>query len=118
MTVFDKTFLQTDIFMTNQILQKTDEYFARSSEFLPERWLRDDSVNDLKAQHPFVYLPFGFGPRMCIGRRFAEMELVMLTAQILRQYRIEWKYEAELEYANALINNPVTELRFRLVPLA
>lgn len=36
--------------------------------------------------HPFVSLPFGYGRRMCVGRRFAEIELNTLLAKVC------WKY--------------------------
>lgn len=34
--------------------------------------------------HPFVSLPFGYGRRMCIGRRFAENELHILVAKVIK----------------------------------
>lgn len=38
--------------------------------------------------HPFVSLPFGYGRRMCIGRRFAENELNIIVAKVSISYLI------------------------------
>lgn len=54
-----------------------------SKTFLPERWLRDSNITVAQASDPtpFAFLPFGFGPRSCIGRRFAEMKIEVLIAR-------------------------------------
>jgi cytochrome P450 len=36
-----------------------------------------------------TYLPFGIGPRQCIGKDFAILESVLLIAQVMQKYRIE-----------------------------
>ncbi|KFM82972.1 Cytochrome P450 3A30, partial [Stegodyphus mimosarum] len=61
------------------------ELFPEPEKFLPERWFKDDSG---KLSHPqYAYLPFGAGPRNCLGMRFALMEIKMGMANFLRHYR-------------------------------
>lgn len=74
--------------MANGILCMEEKYFQDSKEFIPERWLRDDKndntsgiLGTAKNVHPFVYLPFGFGPRACIGRRFSELEIYIFVSR-------------------------------------
>lgn len=71
----------TDLVTGSLITSMDEKYFKRSQEFIPERFLKAQSGPELKAQHPFAYLPFGFGARTCIGRRMAELELQILIAK-------------------------------------
>jgi hypothetical protein len=47
---------------------------------LPERWLGN------QAQRGFTYVPFGIGPRVCIGQHFAMAETVLGLASMLRRF--------------------------------
>ena len=95
-----------------------DEYIEQAESFIPERFLRDHSTDIQKARdsHPFVYLPFGFGPRTCIGRRFAQLELEVVVSRIIRQFLVEWN-NPPMEYRLAIINIPKSELKFKLTDL-
>jgi cytochrome P450 len=59
-------------------------------EFRPERFL-DESATMARSD----YLPFGLGPRLCIGRDFALVELTILLVELLRDHAVElpggWK---------------------------
>lgn len=76
--------------MATVVLQKEETNYPKTDHFIPERWLKE-IPNELecpsaKSTNPFVYLPFGFGPRSCVGRRFAEMEVeVLLTRSATRK---------------------------------
>lgn len=81
--------------MAQQILCNKDEHFGESHKFIPERFLREGpgaatGCPKAKDANPFIYLPFGFGPRMCVGRRFAELEIESLVARTIRRYQLEW----------------------------
>ena len=65
-------------------LSVDEKHFPKPGKFIPERWLKgpNGEASESKQTHPFVYMPFGFGPRMCIGRRFAEIEIHILVARV------------------------------------
>lgn len=68
--------------------------------FLPER-------HNTK-RHPVAYMPFGVGPRNCVGMRFALIELKMALARILHTYTIVpgEKLEQGMTRREALIITP------------
>ncbi|CAL8148672.1 unnamed protein product [Orchesella dallaii] len=65
-----------------QGMHMNPEYFPEPEKFKPERF----SIEEVKARHPFAYIPFAAGPRMCLGYKFAMMEMLILTARILRHF--------------------------------
>ncbi|XP_050322357.1 probable cytochrome P450 12b2, mitochondrial [Bactrocera neohumeralis] len=107
------------IYMATMSLSNSDEYFERSAEFLPERWIKAAKATCPVSQkhNPFVYLPFGFGPRTCIGKRLAELEMETLLVRLIRNYRVTWVGEKPLEYVNDLILRPAGEMKFKFEKL-
>ena len=63
--------------------------------FKPERWLRKKDAISTEAAEVFASIPFGFGTRMCLGRRIAELELHLLLARIVQQFEISYPPNAE-----------------------
>lgn len=59
-------------------------WFADPEAFRPERWL-DGSLEGLPK---FAYLPFGGGPRLCIGASLAKLSLALVIATVVRRYRL------------------------------
>lgn len=83
----------TQVVFTNSLMTLQD--YPRPNEFIPERWLRS-TEGDLshKHVHPFTFLPFGFGVRTCIGKRFANVQIEILLAKIVRNFQIGWQRPA------------------------
>merc|ERR1711915_326922 len=68
-----------------------EERFPNSDKFVPERWLRGHS--DQHTAHPFSHIPFGHGPRACIGQRFAKLELYVLMVKMIQRFHLEHQGE-------------------------
>lgn len=125
----------TGVLMGVMELANSEEYFPRHKDFLPERWLKErhygcpvtkktndqknenekdlDQNSSSKCKNPFVYLPFGHGPRTCIGKRIAELELHTLTARLIRSYKITWTGNQELQYESNAITKPCGHIQFK-----
>jgi len=58
-----------------------EEYVSDPEDFVPERWMKDTNEKEYK-MHPFASLPYGYGARMCLGRRFADLEIQVLLAKV------------------------------------
>lgn len=55
-----------NIAISAEAVQKDEQYFANPLNFDPERF----SVENKGKISPYSYLPFGVGPRNCIGKNF------------------------------------------------
>jgi len=66
------------------VMHRHPHYFDNPEGFLPERW-----ADDLEKRLPrSVYIPFGDGSRICIGKGFAQMEAVLLLATIAQRFQL------------------------------
>ncbi len=72
------------ILMSPWVVHRDPRFFEEPEVFNPNRW-----ENGLaKRLHPYVYFPFGGGSRMCIGKAFAMMEMVLILASVFQKFRM------------------------------
>ncbi|CAN7989348.1 unnamed protein product, partial [Ixodes hexagonus] len=91
----------------------------------PELWPDPYKFNpgrfdpEASPRHPMAFIPFGLGPRMCLGKRFALLELKTALCKVIRRYRIipcaDAKEQLELTVPISIIN-PKRAIIIRLQP--
>jgi cytochrome P450 len=74
----------TTLFISPWVMHRDPRWFDAPSAFRPERW--GDGLAERLPR--FVYMPFGGGPRLCIGNRFALIEASLILAAIARRFRL------------------------------
>ncbi|MGJ3649488.1 cytochrome P450 [Sphingomonas sp. GlSt437] len=92
---------------------------------MPEIWPDPETFDPLrfapenaKGRHKYAWVPFGGGAHMCLGLHFAEMQVRILIAQLLRRYRIELAPGSGKEWQAWPIPQPKDGLPVTFVPLA
>ncbi|XP_072397906.1 cytochrome P450 9e2-like [Diabrotica undecimpunctata] len=75
----------TTIWFPTYAIHRDPQYYPDPEKFDPERF---NDENKAKIQ-PYSYIPFGVGPRNCIGSRFAILETKIVFFHLLSNYKLE-----------------------------
>lgn len=80
------------------------QYFLEPLKFDPDRFDPES-----KSYDEYTYMPFGLGPRNCIGERFAMMQMRIAIVEILKSFRVETTSSTpehiEFEKSSALLHS-------------
>jgi len=99
----------TPITLNINVSSKLESLFEEPYKFKPERWL---GPNRTKI-HPFAVLPFGYGVRMCVGRRISELILYLTTVKVILSYELE-TVTKKLDLAQKFIIVPNHPIQIKL----
>ncbi|KAF7286472.1 hypothetical protein GWI33_005111 [Rhynchophorus ferrugineus] len=72
------------IWILSHAIHRDPKYYEDPNKFDPERF----SIENKHKIRPYTYLPFGLGPRNCIGSRFALLEIKILFFKLLLNFEL------------------------------
>jgi cytochrome P450 len=71
--------------LATYVMHRTDRLWEDPLVFDPDRFIREPGLNKGKDK----FMPFGAGPRVCVGAAFAVMESMMALATLVRDFEIK-----------------------------
>ncbi len=71
------------LFLAIYALQRHEMFWDRPNEFDPDNF----AAEKVKNRHRYLNLPFGAGPRVCVGANFAMMQAQIILGTLLARYR-------------------------------
>ncbi len=89
------------VFISIAAMHRDPRYWERPHEFYPGHF----SPEAEKERPRLAYMPFGAGPRMCIGNHFALMEMQLLLALLIKEF------DFELEPGHPVVAEPLITLK-------
>ncbi|WP_165903924.1 cytochrome P450 [Hymenobacter gummosus] len=86
---------------------------------LPRLWPEPEAFcparfgKDQPAPPTYAYLPFGGGPRLCIGNQFALTEMQLVLLEVLRRFEVEWQEQPPIQMRPLITLRPRAEINLR-----
>jgi cytochrome P450 len=99
------------ILISPWVLHRHRQLWREPDVFAPERFLDKQA-----AVSRFAYLPFGAGPRVCVGASLAVTEATIVLSTLLRAFRIEPTDTTPVLPVGAITTQPNRAPLFRLIP--
>jgi cytochrome P450 len=85
------------VWMPQWVLHRDSRYWADPEAFRPERWLTGEAPKEDDS-----YLPFGAGPRRCLGQHLADVEMKLVFAEMVSRFELEPAETDSIEVAPSL----------------
>ena len=98
----------TMLWWLHSINNLDESVFPNPNQFIPERWI--ENKNEIPK---FAKRQFRHGPRKCVGKSFADLELQIAIHKIISNFKIEWMRSEPMTIHQEFINVPDQTLDFK-----
>ncbi len=105
---------RTLVRVTPWLLHRDPRCWPEAEAFRPERFL-DGAPHEIPRG---AYIPFGLGPRVCLGQHFAVLEMTLIAALVLQRFHLSPVEASPPEPRMAVTLRPAGGLRLRLAARA
>jgi cytochrome P450 len=85
------------LFYSIYLSHRDKQIWEKADEFHPDRFEHG------RKTPPFAYVPFGGGPRACIGAAFGQAEARLVIARLLQTFTFEWTGKEVHEHMGATL---------------
>jgi ecdysone 20-monooxygenase len=90
-----------------------NEYFENAAEYKPERWINESGEFDQnRCKGSSIVLPFGCGKRICPGKKYSEMELMILVIKLVRSFKMKYDSEFDRQFEFVLAPKGPVNIQF------
>ncbi len=89
----------THLVISPAVTHRNPEIYPQPDRFIPRRW-------EGFSPSPYEYMPFGAGPRRCLGATFAMLELKLALPTILQRFRLSVPQGARVDRSGAILSLP------------
>ena len=94
-------------------LHRSDKIWKNPTEYDPSRFSKENR----KHRHNFAHMPFGAGPRQCIGRHFAMTEMKLIILKLIHRYDFKLVKNQKIEVLPVVTLRPRYGIKFDLTHL-
>ncbi|XP_078044770.1 cytochrome P450 family protein sad [Augochlora pura] len=93
---------------------RDNKNFSQPNEFLPERWIRTEKGAYRGLLNPHASLPFALGARSCIGRKMAEIQILLGLSELVKSFKIDCLNKDQMQMILHLISIPSESVQLKL----
>jgi cytochrome P450 len=98
------------VMISPYVVHRDPRFWTRPTQFDPSRFLETPMNSTLN----YTYIPFGAGPRQCIGKEFAMMEAIIILSKLMTTFKFECLTQEKVSPITAITLQPDKTLMFRV----